>query len=148
MPFGCSLQFFCSVFVIYYCSTQKIGFLSRKSTLKKLIQTEVMKPLQTPQKIFVLFCVYPADEVGWKKLACGIFTMALIVSNICGFLSSAVFFLNYVSVDLEISLYALFTVFGFLISIYADVFVFFSRHKIYNVFTKLSDIYETSKNLA
>lgn len=106
-----------------------------------------MRPLQTPQKIFVLFCVYPADEVGWKKIACGIFTTALIISNICGFLSSAVFFLNYVSVDLEISLYALFTVFGFLISIYADLFVFFSRHKIYNVFTKLSDIYETSKRL-
>lgn len=105
-----------------------------------------MKPLQTPQKIFVLFCVYPAYEVGWKKAACGLFTVAMVISNTCGFLSSAVFFIKYVSVDLESSLYALFTVFGFLISIYADLFVFFSRHTFYNVFTKLSDIYETSKN--
>lgn len=104
-----------------------------------------MKPLSTPQKIFILFCVWPADEVGWKKVACGIFTVANILANLVGLLASAAFFLKYVSIDLEVSLYGLFTVFGFAIAMYAALVVFVYRHKICNIFEKLSKIYDESK---
>lgn len=104
-----------------------------------------MRPLSTPQNIFVLFCVWPADEVGWKKVACLIFTIANILANTVGLLASAAFFWKYVSVNLEVSLYGLFTVFGFAIAIYAAVIVFLSRHEMSNIFGKLSEIYEQSK---
>lgn len=104
-----------------------------------------MRPLSTPQTIFLLFCVWPADEVGWKKIACVTFTIANILANAVGLLASAAFFWKYVSVNLEVSLYGLFTVFGFAIAMYAAIIAFLSRHKMHNIFVRLSKIYEHSK---
>lgn len=104
-----------------------------------------MKPLSTPQKVLMLFCVWPADEVEWKKMACIIFTLCNLIANIVGLLASAAYFLKYVSIDMEDSLYGLFTVFGFAIAIYMVVFVFFSRHKIHKIFLKLTEIYDRRK---
>lgn len=101
----------------------------------------------TPRDIFILFCVWRANEVGWKKVACAIFTVANILANLVGLLASAAFFLKYVSIDLEVSLYGLFTVFGFGIAMYAAVIVIVNRRKIYNIFEKLSQIYEESKQI-
>lgn len=106
-----------------------------------------MKPLSTPRKIFILFCVWSADEAGWKKVVCAIFAVANILANFVGLLASAAFFWKYVSIDLEVSLYGLFTVFGFAIAMYAALIVFIHRQKIYNIFEKLSIIYDESKNL-
>lgn len=105
-----------------------------------------MQPLATSRKILYLFCVYPADEVDWKKIACGIFTISNFLTNIIGLLASAAFFVKFVTVNLEVSLYGLFTVFGFAISIYAIIIIYFARHKIYNIFVTLSQIYDESKN--
>lgn len=104
-----------------------------------------VKPLPTPQNIFILFCVWPVDEVGWKKVACGIFATANVLTNLVGLLASAASFLKYVSIDLEESLYGLFTIFGYAIAMYAALVVFIYRRKICNIFEKLSKIYDESK---
>lgn len=106
-----------------------------------------MVPLSTPQRLFRLFCVRSVDETGekWEKAAYTIFTLAFVLINAIGLIASAVFFQKYVSSDLELSLYALFTVFGFGVAMYGVIFVFLSRYKLSDLFEKLSKIYDASK---
>lgn len=116
-------------------------------SIKYYFKINSMRPLSKPQIILSLFCVWSINEpiCVWKKICCVFFSLTVFITNICGLIASAVFFHKFVSVNLEMSLYAIFPVFGFLISSYVIVFMCISRHKLATLFDKLTQIYDASK---
>lgn len=106
-----------------------------------------MKPLATAQSMLKWFCVWQFAEPTskWMKVANIIFTFSILLANVIGLLASVAFFLKFVSIDLETSLYGFFSVFGFAEAVYCVLFIIFSRHQIADVITKLAKIYEASK---
>lgn len=73
-----------------------------------------MKPLATNQYMLSWISVLPAEKstIKWKKVAFKIFPLFLIVSNLAGAVASIAFFVKYITIDLEESLYALFQIAG------------------------------------
>lgn len=100
----------------------------------------------TSQKMLTWICVYPADETVSKfKRATYAFAYAFIlISNLCVLASSVAFFLKYVSVDLEQSLYAVFQITAYGSMTYLIIVSFLLRSKIPLVFDDLAKIYEAS----
>lgn len=62
-------------------------------------------------------------------------------------LSSAFFILKYLSIDLELALYALYQITSTGTVLYASVIVFFSRHRIPVIFNNLANIYLSSEQI-
>lgn len=106
-----------------------------------------MVPLSTPQRLFKWLCVWPVNETGqkWEKATYAFLTIAFSLLNVIGLIASAAFCRKFISIDLEMALYAVFTVFGFGSGMYGVLFVFFSRHGISDLFEKLSKICDASK---
>lgn len=63
----------------------------------------------------------------------------------CAVIASAIFFLKFVSVDLNQSLYAMFQIAAYTNVTYIYIAAFLLRHKITAVFDSLTEIYEESK---
>lgn len=103
-----------------------------------------MKPLAVQQKVLILFGVWPTDESfsRLKKIATIITTVALFTINVSALFAAAVFFIETVPVNLELSLFAMFPFFGFLIATYGTLFLFIRRHEIADIFMKLKQIYD------
>lgn len=108
-----------------------------------------MKPLASIQLIFSWISVYPAtnETVAWKKFVFKAFPMVLIAGNLTGLISSSIFFLKFITTDLEGSLYALFQIAGQLNMTNAIVTTFVYRHRISAMFKSLADIYVAGNRL-
>lgn len=76
-------------------------------------------------------------------IALGVAAFLLLFS---GTVSSVVFFLTFISIDLELSLFALYEIFGILSMMYVFIAAFLSRHKINDIFEGLQQIYRASKS--
>lgn len=106
-----------------------------------------MKPLAIDQQIFSWFGVSCTDTTPKlsKKMTSALFVVLIFGWEMFSLGISVTFFLRYISIDLEQSLYALFQVSGSFVMINAVVIILFSRHKIARVFKGLQSIYEASK---
>lgn len=106
-----------------------------------------MKPLASLQLIFSWISMYPAaaETALWKRFVFKAFPMVLIIGNLSGLISSSVFFLKFITTDLEGCLYALFQIVGQLDMTNAVITTFASRNRIAAMFKSLEDIYDAGK---
>lgn len=108
-----------------------------------------MKPLITNQRVLQWLNVCPADKISNRKEKLKYIAFSLIVVMcIMGFLlSSVVFFVKMVSIDLERSLFGLFQTAGALPVVNIIIGAYILRHRIRTLFTSLSNIYKICKSL-
>lgn len=102
-----------------------------------------MKPVKAIQHYLIWFCMCPADDTtskSKKRAHIGITSLCLINLTI-SLISSIVYAVKFVSVDLEKSLYALFQIVACQISVYYVIVGYFSRHQIHTIFTELEKLY-------
>lgn len=99
------------------------------------------------QRVLTWLCVFPLDEVATMKenMTCIAFSIGVILTIFSGMTGSIVFFLKFVSTDLEESLYALFQIAALISTINAIVVVILLRHRIPGMFKNLTGIYEECK---
>lgn len=108
-----------------------------------------MKPLKASHTMLTWFCVFPPENSTSpeKKMLYNIFVVAIFVGNVCTFISSSFFFIEYVSIDLEESLYSLFQIVGSASILYLITVTYFLSRKIRILFEDLSRIYEKCKKV-
>lgn len=107
-----------------------------------------MKPLVTNQWILTWFYVFPAGiAVKWSNilLSTTIFLIISLLSLICIALNVD-YFLKFLKIDLEESLFALYQIAVGLMMANAIIVIFLSRHKLVNIFKSLDEIYKISMN--
>lgn len=106
-----------------------------------------MNPLSLNRKWLTWLCVYPIenDASRKKKIACVAFALTVILVLTLALIASVVFFLRFVSNDLEGALYALSFIIGFSACLYIVLIAFIKRQKIVLVFSDLAQIYDSSK---
>lgn len=107
-----------------------------------------MFPLVSYQRILTCFCIIP-DETSpkWQKLTHLLIAASMVFAIISALIPSVAFFVKFVSIDLEVSLYALFQLLGLLNVFYVMTAVYLSRRKFTAFFKSLSIIHETRKNV-
>lgn len=106
-----------------------------------------MRPLELNRRILIWMCVYPCDEntTRWKRLAYILFSILIFVLNAIGLIFSTAYFIKYVSIDLEQSLFALLQAVGEANMVYILIITFILRHKITAMLKSLSKIYDMCK---
>lgn len=107
----------------------------------------ILNPLVTNRRVLTLLCVCPVDKSvsNWKRLCYGIFTLFVITSNLCGFVASSLFFVKFVSSDLEMSLHALLQICALTSATYMSIIGIVSRKKIGAIFENLWQIYKSGE---
>lgn len=107
-----------------------------------------MEPLPTSRRVLTWLCIYPANETtsAQKKLVFAAYSLLVILALVAADVSSWMFYLKFVSVDLETSLMADFQIFGFAMELYIFPVMLLSRLKVKSTFESLAEIYDASKN--
>lgn len=108
-----------------------------------------IKPLAKIQRALTWLSVCSADESASLKekrlyMVVTFFVMASIMSIL---VSSSVFFIKMLSIDLEQSLYALFQMTGLIAALNIIIATLIFRHEITNAFKNISNIFEICKYL-
>lgn len=109
-----------------------------------------MSILLTNQRVLRWLFVYSVvDETITKrvKFVHGITTFGILVAHFCAVSAGISFFIKFVTIDLERSLFSLFNILGDISVTYISIFLLLKRRKIVVVFKKMSDIYEASKKV-
>lgn len=108
-----------------------------------------MKVLVTTQRVLSWISLCSAEEPTnkWWKLVFKIFPVVLLAANVTGFAASAAFFIKFIAVDLEESLYAVYQLSGHL-GMFNMIIVSIILHKeIAGIFESLQRIYNESKSV-
>lgn len=103
-----------------------------------------MEPFAEYRKLLTWYCVYQAAK-NISKLAKSlhiIFCACVFLGNICATISSTIYFLKFLSIDLGSSLYALFQITSTGSGAYGIILLLVIRHKITTNFENLSKIYK------
>lgn len=103
-----------------------------------------MEPIELIRRTFKYLCLHPFDEkssVG-KKIGCIIFGSAVFSSNVYALITSVDFFIEFLSIDVEECLFALFQIFGYIGVTYASVVIFLQQNAVREIFQQLSQIYK------
>lgn len=106
-----------------------------------------MEPLVSVKELFTWLCIRPVDGTisEWKKTArvpIAIANLAVMVSH---FTASLVFFIRFVTTDLPGSLFAFMCCCGDFSIVYILITAFILRHRVNEIFEKLSAIYSACK---
>lgn len=106
-----------------------------------------MKPLISIQQMLIWVNVRKSDEFKgkWEEKAIFAFFLIAISFGMIAASASSVFFTKFISIDIEASLAAIYPVNNSLSFIYVLVVAYLMRHKIDDIFDKLSNIYDTRK---
>ena len=106
-----------------------------------------MNPMATNRRVLTWFCAYPAPESTnkWTNLAHVAFTIAICVIFISGMLASTMFVIEYVRIDVEIALNAIFPVVALFGLVYMIITTIVLRYRIRDIFESLKKIYNASK---
>lgn len=110
-------------------------------------QLNRMKPLETYQRVLRLLCACPPDEQTqlWQRMLLFASGSSVFLSILCTATSSLAFVLNFIFIDLEESLWALFQFCGLTNMLYVMIISFSFRYKIKGIFDTLSTIYDASE---
>lgn len=105
--------------------------------------------LETNQRVLTWLCMHPPDEsaTAWKRMAYIIAALIIFAVLLSATIAHIVYFLKFVSTDLEGSLVALMIIDGMIGFVYSFVTAFNLRYKIQTIFENLTSIYEASKDL-
>lgn len=107
-----------------------------------------MQPLEMNRRVLRWFCLYPANDDADRgmKLFYVMNAVVHIMVSLAGISASAVFFWKWVSIDIELALYAFWQIVLHVMLTYAFTVLLFSRSKIKWTFETLFTIYDTSKD--
>lgn len=130
---------------LYWFLLFRLAFQKNKNTIKRFKSLEIMNPLTHIQQVLKYFCINSnllnrRDRIIQKMLF-----FSIAITFVC-FFASVAYFVKYVSIDFEASLYAAFEVsaaFFWAESVIANIF---SYQKLTEIFNGLKNIYETSEN--
>lgn len=107
-----------------------------------------MIPLATNRRVLAWLCVYYDDEQIEKPeqlMQYRAFALFIFGMNVVGFAVSVAYFVKFVSIDFNDSLFALLQAFGGGNMIYISGITYMSRQKICNIFKTISTIYAERK---
>lgn len=106
-----------------------------------------MKPLETNRRLFTWLCICPPEinTSTKEKLSYVAFTFSIFLAIIGVTIASTVFFLQIVSIDLEISIFALSQIINSISIAYVMVVIYIVRNRINDIFSGLTRIYRASK---
>lgn len=106
-----------------------------------------VKPLATSQEVLVWICALTPEPTTStaKKVLFKMCPIVLIFGNITGLASSVAFFVKFIKIDLEVSLFALFQIAGQVNMSNAIVVTICLRHRIEAMFRNLTNIYNECK---
>lgn len=108
-----------------------------------------MKPLQTTHRCLIWLCMCAAPNATsnrWQKIAYTICGSIVLVSIISAFLSNIVFCVQFISIDLERSMFAvMFVAAQFGVIYMALTAIISKRQKIQMIFEDLAIIYDRGK---
>lgn len=106
-----------------------------------------MTPLQTNRRILVWISAHsvPESENIWNRCAFVAFPLLLFIVNSVAIISSAFFIWKTLSTDFEASLYGLFQVCVYLVTMCTVMFAFFSQRRTTATIERLSEICNESK---
>lgn len=109
-----------------------------------------LKPLETTQQVLMWLCICPVVETvnKNKKLACIGLSSTVLLIIATQVIGSILFVERYAAVNLELSLYAFYQIFGWGPIFHMFVVALVLRHRITKLFVQLSNIYETSYKLS
>lgn len=107
-----------------------------------------MKPLVTNRLVMMWLSMCPVDESTSAKKRKIYIAFTFIVTTItsCSLTSSILSVLFYLSIDFETSVYAVFQVAAEAAVLNLMIISLFKRHDIASIFTKLSEIYDASRD--
>lgn len=107
-----------------------------------------MEPIHSIKRILIWLCMCTADKSSsiWLKRAHFVFALITFILTFSGFAAHVAYMYEYLSVDLDGSMFAFLGLIGFTdASFIMIIIVFFLRHKISILFDTLSEIYDASK---
>lgn len=108
-----------------------------------------MFPLPTQRRVLIWLCLYPPDEGTnvYQRNMHYVFASSTFGTMTMCLLGSVKYFYEFISIDLEESLYALYIAAATAGVIYMLIVGFLSKHKMVEIFNELAQIYDTSKNI-
>lgn len=104
-----------------------------------------VKPMAINKRVLIWLCMYPVDNPTntRTKLFYVIFSFFIFASILSGFLSALTFFLKFVTINLEESLYAFFQVVACFSGIYMMIItILLLRSKMGEIFDEFFKIYD------
>lgn len=107
-----------------------------------------MKPLETTHRCLIWLCMCPPNETSSRcqKISYTVFGTIVLVAIISAFVSNVVFCMQFISIDLERSMFAvMFVAAQFGIIYMALVAIILKREKINTIFKDLTIIYGNGK---
>lgn len=108
-----------------------------------------MNPLETmavSKQVFTWLCIYPIKNVSqWKQFFHICFTLCVILSNVHGLYSSAIYIFQFISINLPDALYAFAQLFGIFHTLYSFFIALIKKRKMTLIFTKLDEMYRKCK---
>lgn len=106
-----------------------------------------IKPLATNQRVLTWLCVYPAEKTTckFKQMAYIFFSFVVFSGILSSLIASVAYFMKFVSIDLEVALYAVSQIAAAASVLYAIAMTYLSRRGITAIFQKLNEIYDQSK---
>lgn len=106
-----------------------------------------MRPLPTNYRVLTWLCICPFDgDNQWKKPLYIFISLILLVTNICGLLSSGIFFVGHYSIDPRVSLNAAYQIAAFWGVTYMSIIAFLMRNNITAFLGELEAIYDKCKH--
>lgn len=110
-----------------------------------------MKPLKTSHQCLIWLCMCPAPDATttrWQKTSYTICGFVVLISIISAFVANVMFFVRFISMDLEQSLFAvMFVAAQFGVIYMALSAIILKRQKIQKIFKDLTIIYENGKHV-
>lgn len=103
-----------------------------------------IKPLRTTRKVLTWYCICTKES---RKRHI-IFSVVCLLANMSAVVASVTFFLKFVAVNLELSLYALFQISAYSNVVYIYTIAIILRNKVPAIFDGLATIYHQCKTIA
>lgn len=103
-----------------------------------------MIPLKTNRHVLTWLCVFPPEEGTTKKkrIAHVVFSLTIFGINAGSFFVSLAYFMKYMSIDLEQSIFAIVQMLGEVNMTYISVITFILRDEVSATYKSLSKIYK------
>lgn len=124
-----------------------LHFISLNYFSKLLFPKEEMHPMPINRRVLVWLYMFPSiqDVSRSKTMASICFTSAVCITLAGCVMSSIAFIFRFIRIDLKDTLYATFPTIACSGLLYVHIVAIHSRQNIFNVFKKLSQIYQTSE---
>lgn len=106
-----------------------------------------VKALETCRQTLSYISIFPVDKNTrkWKRVLIKGFPFITIPGNLLALIASVLYFLRFVSTDLEKCLYAIYQIAGMVGFANSIIVTLITHHKLQTIFENLNKIYRASK---